>query len=98
MPPKDLQEFPEIFAFHPDGEKIKIGNISDLSADFSDYEEEFSSVPLMQTDAFEVTWTPPTDVMHLLIYGRFPSNNWRKMHGQPLRRKGRRRRASEQSI
>lgn len=92
MPLKDLQGLPELFISQPDGKQIKIGKIQEtqILSDF-DYSNDITEDPIvsfpMHSITFEVRWNPDVDTIYLLIYGRIPSNNWRKMHGWPLRRK-----------
>ena len=87
MPPKDLQIFPEIFVFHPDGRKIPIRTLEPLP-DFScDVDEDPVVERLAQELFFETACNLTQDTIYYLKHGKFPSNNWRKMHGYPLRRK-----------
>ena len=55
-----------------------------------DYPDSFSGPEVNPTISvtFEVRWNPTVDGMYLLIHGHFPSNNWKKMHGYPMKRKG----------
>ena len=94
MPPKKSNELPEMYIVYPDDTRVKIGKIratdiiSDTDCDY-DYGYDYGSIihHSMNTATFEVTWNPTADDIYLLIHGRLPSNNWRKMHGFPLRRR-----------
>ena len=94
MPPKKSNELPEMYIVYPDDTRVKIGKIqaTDIISDI-DYEYDFElagdsiiNYP-MRTATFEVAWNPTAADIYLLIHGRFPSNNWRKMHGLPLKRR-----------
>ncbi len=88
MPPKETK-LPEMYVMQPDGTKIRLGEIQTaeiISDDDYDFPEKYIIQPA-QTATFEVRWNPTIDTIHLLIYGKLPTNNWRKMHGFPLRRK-----------
>ena len=92
MPPKNIQNLPELYVQQPDGKIMKLGKISeaqifdDASPDIDILEEPRYMFP-ERTATFEVKWNPTVDTLYLLIHGRLPYNNWRKMHGFPLRRK-----------
>lgn len=90
MPPKE-KGLPELYVLQPDGKKVILGKIEQaeiISDDFYDiYGSQTIMLP-MNKAVFQVTWKPTADVIYLLIYGRLPTNNWRRMHGFPLRRKG----------
>lgn len=93
MPPKD-RTLPEMYILQSDGTRIYIGQIqsSDLVPDLcDDYDITGNLVNTQEKTAiFTVTWNPTVDTVYLLIHGRIPYNNWRKMHGFPLRRKNKR--------
>ncbi len=93
MPPKD-RTLPEMYILQPDGTKIKIGKIqaAEIVPELDDEYDITGDRLIMpqNTATFTVTWNPTVDTMHLLIKGRLPYNNWRKMHGFPLRRKNKR--------
>ena len=94
MPPKKSNELPEMYIVYPDETRIKIGKIQDIDISSDINEFEFNTTDdyiinnyQMNTATFEVTWNPTADTVYLLIHGRLPSNNWRKMHGLPLKRR-----------
>ena len=95
MPPKETN-LPEMYVLQPDGTKMRLGEIQNaeiISDDDYDFSEKYIIQPT-QTATFEVRWNPTIDtihLIHLLIYGKLPTNNWRKMHGFPLRRKQKKR-------
>ena len=90
MPPKD-RTLPEMYILNPDGTRIIIGQVQasnifpDLCDDY-DITENYVITP-EKIATFTVKWNSTLDTVYLLIHGRFPYNNWRKMHGFPLRRK-----------
>ena len=91
MPPKDSQGLPELRIMTPNGEIVKLGKIqqAELLNDYCDYDvyDDPEIFTPMQTATFEVRWNPTTEMIYLLIHGRIPPNNWRKMHGLPMKRK-----------
>lgn len=91
MPPKE-KELPELYVGQPDGTKVKLGKIQTAEIIAEDCNDilgmETVTFPT-QTATFEVTWHPTVDLIYLIIYGRMPTNNWRKMHGYGPRRKSR---------
>ena len=89
MPPKE-KGLSELYVLQPDGKKVIIGKIEQaeiISDDVCDIYDLQTITHPMNTAVFQVTWKPTADVIHLLIYGRLPTNNWRRMHGFPLKRK-----------
>ena len=88
-------EMPEMYVQMPDGKRVKIGNIQSAEIS-SDYEyniwDDYRSFASPVTATFEVTWNPNAETIYVLIHGKLPSNNWRKMHGLGTRRKCSRRR------
>ena len=93
MPPKD-RTLPEMYILNPDGTRIKIGKIqkTDIVPGLdNEYDITWDRLIIPRNTAtFTVTWNPTVDTVHLLIHGRLPYNNWRKMHGFSLRRKNKR--------
>lgn len=94
MPPKKSNELPEMYIVYPDDTRVKIGKIQEIDISSDINESEFNTTGdyiinnyPMHTATFEVTWNPTADTFYLLIHGRYPSNNWRKMHGLPLKRR-----------
>lgn len=79
----------------PNGEIVKLGKIQtvelDNDCDYDFYDNEFYDdimfLKPMPTYTFEVRWNPTTEMIYLLIHGRIPPNNWRRMHGLPVKRK-----------
>lgn len=94
MPPKDSQGQSELYILTPNGERIRFGKIQEtqmLNDDECDITGNDTIFNPMQTATFEVSWSPTTEMIYLIIHGRFPSNNWRRMHGLPVKRKIRKR-------
>ena len=94
MPPKDLHESPELYMSQPDGAWVKLGKIERMQITPPEPYDPYDDSPFIltrgQTATFEVTWNPSGDMVDLLIHGRLPSNNWRRMHGYPMKRKAKR--------
>ena len=92
MPPKDLNELPKLYIERPDGSRMIIGKVQTAEIIAENCNDilgmETVTFPT-QTATFEVTWHPTVDLIYLLIHGRIPSNNWRKMHGYRAERKKR---------
>jgi len=93
MPPKNLTDLPELYVQQPDGTKIKIGKIQEAQiieeSDYDIYDDHAATFP-SKTATFEVLWNPTVDTVYLLIHGRLPSNNWRRMRGYAVRRRAKR--------
>lgn len=96
MPIKNLLE-PILYVLDSDGNYIELGKIKEATfiedtSSFCDYtDENLLHVPVINPTAeatFSVTWNPTADLIYLLVHGRLPSNNWRKMHNHPMKRKG----------
>lgn len=89
---------PELFIMDSNGTITKLGkiqqgeiiNTSSYDDIYDDYVEPWMSVIEEDKATFEVTWNPTVDTLYLLLHGRLPYNNWRRMHGLPVRRKKRR--------
>ena len=91
MPINDFETLPELYILQPDGTKTKLGKIKE--AEFVDEASSYDAWDDCITYAlkereytFKVNWNPSIDTLYLLIYGRLPFNNRRRMHGWPLRR------------
>ena len=96
MPTKTTEEHPTMYIMNPDGTSTRIGEISqvEFTSDSSDDFETSRIVQEMNEYTFTVTWSPTAKTVYLLIHGRFPSNNWLRMHGygaERRRAKGRKR-------
>lgn len=94
MPIKENDLLPKLYVVQPDGKKMIIGDIghaeiiSDETEDIYGREESLIlPLPSPETVIFKIKLYPSVDFLHLLIYGRIPSNNWRRMHGFRSRRK-----------
>ena len=91
MPPKELWNLPEIYVLEPDGTKIKLGEVKDFTViDDSYFEDPWKSNPVTmasQEFAFTVKYRPSTELLYFITHGELPSNNWRKMHGVPMKRR-----------
>ena len=92
MPPKELQKLPEIYVLEPDGTKIKLGEVKDFSVTYDDYysDDPWDPNPVTMTSQeyeFTIKYRPGTELLHFITHGRLPTNNWRKMHGVPMKRR-----------
>ena len=92
MPPKDIHEMPEMYVQTPDGKRLKVGRIQQaqcFSDDYSDFDitDNLTMIRPSKMATFEIIWNPNVETIYVLIHGRLPSNNWRKMHGMGTRRK-----------
>ena len=93
--PINNSELPTLFIMGPDGTKAILGKIiqSEItpedSYDFTDLTDNPLIVPRNQTATFTVEWCPNVDGNYLLVYGKLPTNNWRRLHGYRPRRKKR---------
>jgi len=89
MPIKE-KELPTLYIQQPDGTKIVLGRIQGSTLyTVPDTDVDLSGDRIIipeRTATFEVRWNPTVDLLHLFVYGRIPTNNWRKLHGCPLRR------------
>ena len=94
MPPKENHE--AIYIEREDGYEIvgKITDIPNLCSEKSNatpyMHAPFSAEPI----TFDVELKKPIDsrMMIFLLTGRWPSNNWLRMHGYPMRRRYKKRR------
>lgn len=70
---------------------MEFGEIKELNVitDFyDDYEDSRMIATPSQEYKFTVRWSPNIRVMYFILHGRFPSNNWLRMHGyRPNRKK-----------
>ena len=85
MPPKDADKNRSIFIIGPDGIKVRFDGIKELTIS----EGEIGIEAPFFIGSMEFGTTPveiPAGLLYLLNH--IPSNNWRKMHGIPMIRKG----------
>jgi hypothetical protein len=93
--PTNNSELPTLFIMGPDGTKMILGKIiqseiiTEDPYDFTDLTDNPLIVRRNQTATFTVEWGPNVDGNYLLVYGKLPSNNWRRIHGYRARRKRR---------
>lgn len=91
MPPIDSQKHPELYVVDPNGTKMMIGEIKNFQiiSDCDDFawDSQILTAPT-QEYTFTVKWYPSVRSMYFILHGRFPANNWLRMHGQrPCRKK-----------
>lgn len=94
MPIKN-SELPTLFIVGPDGTKTILGKIiqSEITTedpyDFTDLTDNPLIMPMNPIATFTVEWCPNIDGDYLILHGKLPTNNWRRMHGYRARRKRR---------
>ena len=90
MPVKDSVALNEMYVIMPNGEVTKLGKIKEAEIVVNtSYDIDIDDTCYFQFPrecTFTVSSSQTIDSFYSLIYGRLPSNNWRKMHGFPLRR------------
>ncbi len=93
--PINNSELPTLFIMGPNGTKMILGKIlqSEITPedpyDFTDLTDNPLIVPMNQTATFTVEWCPNIDSNYLIVHGKLPTNNWRRLHGYRARRKKR---------
>lgn len=88
MPPKDTQPR-QVYFIGSDGKCGPLGHVSDIELPEETSQEQymtFSDEPI----EFEVELDKPISrrTMIFLLTGKWLSNNWLRMHGLPMERKG----------
>ena len=93
--PTNNSELPTLFIIGQDGTKTILGKIvqSEITAEdpynFTDLTDDPLIISRSQTATFTVEWCPNIDGNYLIVHGKLPTNNWRRMHGYRPRRKKR---------
>lgn len=90
MPPQNINELSKLYIEQPDGSRMIIGKVQTadiISEDCNDILGMETVTFPTQTATFEVTWSPTVDLVYLLIHGRIPTNNWRRIHGFGTKRR-----------
>jgi hypothetical protein len=90
MPPKDIQ--PHELLFSADNGKTyqSMAHITDVPEMVAqpDNDVEVSSLEDMVIEgSFTLAWPGSISKKLLILTGKYPSNNWLKMHGYQMRRK-----------
>ena len=86
MSPKETYKEQKVYFMDSDGKLSHLGMITELNEDNIENAAEIAGL------FDEMTFTVEAKINHLLfkyIAGMGMSNNWRKMHKLPMRRKGR---------
>ena len=84
MPIKN-NELPTLFIMGPDGTKTILGKIiqSEITLedpyDFTDLTDNPLIVPRNQIATFTCEWCPSIDGNYLILHGKLPTNNWRRI-------------------
>lgn len=99
MPIGDISNKPQLQIVNPDGTKIMLGDIYITNAivdschNSTMIDDDYYEVPRVSCDAqeyeFEVKWMPNVKALYFMFYGRFPANNWLRLHGYRAERKER---------
>lgn len=91
MPTKEI-ESGILFAIQENGNAIPLGKINEThitSADLCEDTDETIIFPQEMSMSFNFKYNPSIDYAYFLVYGKLPTNNWRRMHGYRARRKRR---------
>jgi hypothetical protein len=90
MPPRITEKYPEFYALLPDGKKIMLGEIEGIKTiyDREDFYEPLFYTPTQEYE-FTCRWNPNARMLYFLLHGKFPTNNWLRMHGERSCRKKR---------
>ena len=90
MPPKDIQ--PQTLYFSAGGEYKPLGRITEVPeivVEDEDFEQEMLEFQYPEEMTFTATTIVNRNVIRLLFGDKKDiPNNWLKMHGYPMRRKG----------
>lgn len=87
-----VNELLTLYIQQPDGKTIMLGKVKEFTSDFVpdtaiDSITGDKIITPDRTANIEVRWNPSIDAIYLFTHGKIPTNNWRKLHGCPLRRK-----------
>lgn len=97
MPVKDSDSVSKLYFMTPDGTQHEFSGIQSVDIvdeEFNDDHDGPASKFLFSSNeaSFTATFTVNVLLLYFITHGRYPSNNWRRMHGLPLKRKMERRR------
>ena len=93
MPPKDTQQPPVLHWLGEDSDHcIRMGDITVLDETTLDETDlEYDHIRIKSLPTIEFTTEPVTlSVKIFLLTGKWPSNNWLRLHGLPMRRRRKR--------
>lgn len=92
MPTGNISKMPQLWIINPDGTKIMLGDVHTMNT-IVDPCYSYDEVPRVSADTREyeytVKWVPNTKALYFMFYGRFPANNWLRLHGYRAERKER---------
>ena len=96
MPIKDSDSISKLYFMTQDGTKHEFSGIQsvDIVDDDFDNRDSYASKFLFSDKemACSASFNVNVIMLYLLTHGRYPSNNWRRMHGLRPKRKVKRRR------
>lgn len=97
MPPKNIDKYmPTLYFESPSGHYEPLGKIVGMETHFLDEDAESfdtsdicSGVNMPKQPDLTLTakWNPTIRTYYFLLTGRFPSNNWLRLHGWPMVRR-----------
>lgn len=91
MPPKESKKLPEFYVLFPDGKRMTLGEVEGIKtiSDREDfYESQCYTVPAQEYE-FTCRWNSDLRTLYFILHGKFPTNNWLRMHGERSCRKKR---------
>lgn len=96
MPPKEMPTGNLYFSaggeLKPLAHITELPEISEMVVQPDNDVEAFSLGDMVIEGSFTLAWPISISERQFILTGKYPSNNWLKMHGYPMRRKHRKRR------
>ena len=97
MPVKDSDSISKLYFMTQDGTKYEFSGIQSVDIDDGFFNDDHDKPPSKflfgrNEASFTATFTVNVLLLYFITHGRYPFNNWRRMHGLPLERKVKRRR------
>ena len=92
MPPKD-KNLGELYFLQPNGMKVTLGSIETVKVISEPYYDDFfyTGVQIVSSKEYEFTVMayPSIRTLYFITHGKYPTNNWLRMHGERPNRKKR---------
>ena len=90
MPPKDADRIADFIILGPDGMRVQFNGFNEieeltLTSDSVEISAPFD-LPDFQV-SFDLERIVSKEIFYIITHGRYPSNNWLKLHGLPLKQK-----------
>ena len=105
MPPKNLNELPELCIIYQNGPngttKFILGKLTHVSTITettplaTDYYGDSIFETFKKEADLHIEWGADPEAVYLIVHGELPSNNWRRQHGMSARRKKRKENSSK---